>query len=501
MNGNDFFGSTVDESVIDNTMTSFNNLQCDITNRLQTRWARKSSKNEKDNKHNKNKTKIDRFIPIRDEHKFDAQQTYQQKQDNDQNKSNQNDDDQEIVNNNVDINDDNKKNENENNNYKILSFQSKAPEGPDGYISNLRTLYTYNNDLDNVKDIKKSRRHISTSAERVLDAPELMDDFYLNLLDWSCNNIISIGLGSSCYFWNSENGDINLLNDYGDDIYICSVSFNHNGQYIAIGTSNNIVTLYDTVKCKRLRKLYGHSSRISSLSWNHSILSTGSADSTIRNNDVRIENYHISTFSDNNDDIEQEICGLKWNNNISGQYLASGSNDNKLNIWRLQQRQEKLYQFNESLSAIKAISWCPWNNNLLATGGGCGDRKLRIYNINNNNGNLLKQCDTKSQICSIQWNPFEKELLSSHGFTKNQLSIWKYPKLYKTHDLFGHTSRILHTALSPDGTIICTAAADETLRFWKVFQPIQHDLNSSHSHPNHQLNKNKSINRLNLRIR
>lgn len=40
----------------------------------------------------------------------------------------------------------------------------------------------------------------------------------------------------------------------------------------------------------------------------------------------------------------------------------------------------------------------------------------------------------------------------------------------KKVDLRGHTSRVLHLALSPDGTI-ASAAADETLRFWKVFQP------------------------------
>ena len=38
-------------------------------------------------------------------------------------------------------------------------------------------------------------------------------------------------------------------------------------------------------------------------------------------------------------------------------------------------------------------------------------------------------------------------------------------------DLRGHTSRVLHLALSPDGTTVASAAADETLRFWKVFQP------------------------------
>merc|ERR1712157_506155 len=98
-------------------------------------------------------------------------------------------------------------------------------------------------------------------------------------------------------------------------------------------------------------------------------------------------------------------------------------------------------------------------------------------------------------------NPFEKELLSSHGFSKNQLSIWKYPSLQRTHDLTGHTSRVLHTTLSPNGQIVCSAAADETLRFWKVFDDTSK--NKERSGRGHLgmnkgfMNKNNS---LNLRI-
>ena len=40
----------------------------------------------------------------------------------------------------------------------------------------------------------------------------------------------------------------------------------------------------------------------------------------------------------------------------------------------------------------------------------------------------------------------------------------------KIAELRGHTSRVLHLALSPDGTTVASAAADETLRFWKVFE-------------------------------
>jgi cell division cycle protein 20 (cofactor of APC complex) len=67
------------------------------------------------------------------------------------------------------------------------------------------------------------------------------------------------------------------------------------------------------------------------------------------------------------------------------------------------------------------------------------------------------------------WSITEKELLSSHGFSQNQLTVWKFPSLVKVTELTGHTSRVLHTAISPDGSTVCSAAADETLRFWKIW--------------------------------
>eukprot|EP00122_Pirum_gemmata_P007567 Pgem_evm1s6947 len=59
--------------------------------------------------------------------------------------------------------------------------------------------------------------------------------------------------------------------------------------------------------------------------------------------------------------------------------------------------------------------------------------------------------------------------LNSHGFSQNQLAIWKYPSMTKITELTGHTSRVLHMALSPDGQTVVSAAGDETLRFWRCF--------------------------------
>ena len=59
---------------------------------------------------------------------------------------------------------------------------------------------------------------------KVLDAPDLADDFYLNLVDWGSSNVLGVGLGSSVYMWNSQSGRVTKLCDLGDDI-VTSVSW------------------------------------------------------------------------------------------------------------------------------------------------------------------------------------------------------------------------------------------------------------------------------------
>ena len=50
---------------------------------------------------------------------------------------------------------------------------------------------------------RKASRKISKIPFKVLDAPELQDDFYLNLVDWSSQNVLSVGLGACVYLWSA----------------------------------------------------------------------------------------------------------------------------------------------------------------------------------------------------------------------------------------------------------------------------------------------------------
>ena len=49
----------------------------------------------------------------------------------------------------------------------------------------------------------KTPRKVSQSPFKVLNAPALQDDFYLNLVDWSSHNVLVVGLGNCVYLWNA----------------------------------------------------------------------------------------------------------------------------------------------------------------------------------------------------------------------------------------------------------------------------------------------------------
>jgi cell division cycle protein 20 (cofactor of APC complex) len=313
-----------------------------------------------------------------------------------------------------------------------------------------------------------------------LDAPDLVDDYYLNLISWSTDNILAVALGQSVYLWNASSGDIqHLVTLPGRQDYVTSVCWSTmpgQSKYLAIGTNNNAVQLWDSEALNRVRTLGGHCARVSSLAWNHQWLSSGGRDSIILQHDVRAASHVASRFKGHT----QEVCGLKWNED--GTTLASGGNENFLCIWdvAVSRRNSDIPSdasshfvqprllLTQHKAAVKALAWCPFRRDLLASGGGTSDRTIKFWN--SNNGTILNSIDTGSQVCSLLWSKHQRELVSSHGFSENQLILWQYPTMSKVKEFKGHTSRVLNMEMGPDGQIV-SAAADETLRFWDIFGP------------------------------
>ena len=394
---------------------------------------------------------------------------------------------------------------------------------------------------------KRTMRNIAKSPFKVLDAPRLTDDFYLNLVDWSSScNILSVGLGECVYLWSAFTSKVTKLCDIrkmfeehpewmehdtsqqeGLDM-VCSVGWSRNhrsalnnciasssaqfgspsrngtkqptsSDYLAVGSGSGHVFVFDTIKSKLVRSpLRTHQHRVGVLAWMDSnVVASGSRDRNIFLRDIRIPESEsditaILSFH------KQEVCGLKWSEDAL--YLASGGNDNKMAIWDIRSSREPLC-YGKHKAAVKAITWSPHDTGLIATGGGTADRCIKFWNINNFISSSKKeQClrptrmsggrtptllkpmeviDTGSQVCNLLWSKNVNEIVSTHGYSLNQIVVWKFPSMDKIVTLTGHTYRVLYLAVSPDGQTVVTGAGDETLRLWNVFPPTNPDGNDA----------------------
>ena len=91
------------------------------------------------------------------------------------------------------------------------------------------------------------------TSERTLDAPDLVDDYYLNLLDWGSANVLAIALGSTVYLWDATNGSTSELVTFEDeDGPVTSVSWGPDGRHIAVGLNNSEVQLWDTASNRQV---------------------------------------------------------------------------------------------------------------------------------------------------------------------------------------------------------------------------------------------------------
>ena len=88
---------------------------------------------------------------------------------------------------------------------------------------------------------------IIQTSERTLDAPDLVDDYYLNLVDWGSSNVLTIALGNTVYLWDATDGATSELVTIDDENGpVTSVKWAPDGRHIAVGLNNSDVQLWDS---------------------------------------------------------------------------------------------------------------------------------------------------------------------------------------------------------------------------------------------------------------
>nr|POE91031.1 isoform 2 of cell division cycle 20.2, cofactor of apc complex [Quercus suber] len=122
---------------------------------------------------------------------------------------------------------------------------------------------------------------LKKKSEMTLDAPDILDDFYLNLLDWGISNVIAIALRTTVYPWDASNGSTSKLVTSDDE----------DGPVTSVSWSVGLLTASKLLQ------------RVGSLAWNDHILTTGGMDGKIVNNDVRVRSHIVDTYRGHHDEL------------------------------------------------------------------------------------------------------------------------------------------------------------------------------------------------------
>lgn len=231
---------------------------------------------------------------------------------------------------------------------------------------------------------------MANNARRVLDAPNLRDDFYCSVLAYSlCCQTLAMGLGNVVYTWSDEEGVRSVNGSQQDNTWLTSISFaagEGSKALFAAGRSDGTFVVMSLLEPSPRFEIRQHRS-ISCLSWRPFCtlrLSTNPRNSNtlVCTEDLVVGDecgdlyYYLVEWPPLSDSTRddwpgsislvarisihsQQICGLAWS--PTGDLFASGGNDNMCSLFNINEilapqhlglRQEGQNRYNAYLDDI-----------------------------------------------------------------------------------------------------------------------------------------------------
>ena len=206
----------------------------------------------------------------------------------------------------------------------------------------------------------------------------------------------------------------NLKTLTGHSSSVFSIAESPDGKYLASGSDDGTIIIWDAESCQKLKTLVGHS-------W-----------------------------------IVESVCFSP-----DGKYLASGSVEDTVIIWDAKSG-ERLKTLEGHSGSVSSVCWSP-DGKYLASGS--GDNNVIIWDANS--GEKLQNLEGHSGwVNSVCFSPDGKYLAS--GSNDKTVIIWDANSGEKLQILEGHSSVVESVSWSPDGKYLASGSDDKTVIIWGV---------------------------------
>ncbi|MEE1097422.1 MAG: TIR domain-containing protein [Bacteroidales bacterium] len=255
---------------------------------------------------------------------------------------------------------------------------------------------------------------------------------------------------------------IHNLQGHKDDVN--SVTWSPDGKYLASGSEDVLVIIWDANSGERLKTLEGHSHFVWSVSWSPDgkYLASGAGDN------------NVIIWDANSGEKLQTLKGhscavwfLCWS--PDGKYLASESHDNILKIWDVNYGVE-VKTLDGGYDGFRSVCWSP-DGKYLASGS-TGYQAVIIWDAKS--GEILKTLEGHSNfVRSVCWSPDGKHLAS--GSEDKTIIIWDAKSGEILQTLEGHSDWVNSVNWSPDGKYLASGSGEwndgkfaGTVKIWGV---------------------------------
>ncbi|KAF8970684.1 WD40-repeat-containing domain protein [Flammula alnicola] len=347
----------------------------------------------------------------------------------------------------------------------------------------------------------------------VLDSPGVPVDQEAFPITWSRRNLIAVACKNNIYYQNLDTKTVSHLctSPFPGQLGVILWGEEQRDNYLAMGMSTGHLQVWDAgskggagtpVHTWTATKDPG----VKSLSWNEDVLAVGMEDGEISLIDLRTPRVATRIAQH-----RSHVLGLEWSADKS--YLASGDSLGVVHIWD-RRVGKSLLDTGEPMTKIRhqgsarAMAWCPWKPDLLATGSMAPEGKIKIWSSSSvapHSPSPIQTIPLNTSVLSLHWSPHCKELLSTHGasfmplptprhrtgstttttntrkadqkltYTQtpltNSITVHEYPSCKRLMTLTNaHTSAVTQSCLSPSGESIFTVCPrEETIKMWQVW--------------------------------
>lgn len=265
--------------------------------------------------------------------------------------------------------------------------------------------------------------------------------------------LLATGIEDEVCLWDVE--DIRpLLTCRGHTGWVQALAFSPNGQWLASGSHDQTIRLWNGSTGQCVKTLRGHGGPLQSLAFSPDgcCLTSGSHDQTIRLWDAESwECLHIL------EGHQGRVFSVDFT--LSGEKLVSSSDDGTVRLWdTLTGKCREVFEI--PVNWALAIALHP-SGQTLATGS---DRNaVKFWNLATGK-NIVPTLNCASEVWSVAYSPNGDRIVTASE--DKTIRIWDAESGDCLKTFQGHDQRVWLATFSPSGQTLVSISDDQTLKFW-----------------------------------